>query len=550
MRIRNTWSFLISGLNSRSFLATVLLVGLVCSPPVRAEKSPRDWALIQLDYARQEKVTQLRSLCDRLHALARQAADDPFVMACFDINLQYAEAIAQGPTPDRLTERVTELRDGFNDYYIQNYFAFYDILFVNTDGEVFYTIRKEFDLHATMAQTDPASSTLARCLKAVPQDEAFIDFHHYCPSAKPAAFFVEPMHKDGTLVGWIVLQYAINKVNALLAWTDDLGQTGETFLVNQEGYMLTESNFEGASTILKKRLDDRNVQAKFAEKQGHRVVTDYRGRTALTSFEVVEFLGTPWLVVAKMDTDEIVTEHYLQHGRYYADKLLAFLDAAPVPPLRDFVMPPARETLRIDMDEFLKAENGERLHTFGVSTCTGVLATYPGRFAYLAHVSPRDKVYGSDGTNLLGPLIKRIKGFDIYRCERRRVVFVVVATHYNALLPIVTKLVEEGFLLSQIRVMYNPTAASAAISYDCPQNSLVVTWRAAGHPNDKRVHIMEDAANVGEIIERVMNAEDQAAPGDSLASLTGAGPEATNHVTHISVTREEGGPETCGSSVL
>ena len=550
MRAKNRWSSLALGFHTRGFLAGLLLVEMAFSSLAWAEKSPHDWALIRLDYARQEKVAQLRSLCDRLHALARQAADDPFVVACFDINLQYFEATAKGPVPDRLAERVTELREGFNSYYIQNYFAFYDILFVNTQGEIFYTIRKESDLHTQAAQVEPTANALARCLKTTPRDETFLDFHHYRPSSKPAAFFVEPVHKDDTLAGWVVLQCAINKVNALLAWTDDLGQTGETFLVNQEGYMLTESNFEGASTILKKRLDDRNVQTKFAERQGHRVVTDYRGRTALTSFEVVEFLGTPWLVVAKMDTDEIVTEHYLQHGRYYADKLLAYLYAAPVPPLRDLVPPPARETLRIDMDEFLKAENGERLHTFGVSTCTGVLAAYPGRFAYLAHISPKDKVYGSDGTNLLGPMIKRIKTFDIYRCERRRVVFVVVATHLNALLAIVDKLVEEGFLLSQIKVIYNSTAASATISYDCPQNRLVVTWRSAETPNDKHAHILEDAASVGEIIERVMNTEDEAAMGDNASLSTQTRLTETSNVTQITLTREEGGPETCGRSVL
>jgi len=213
-----------------------------------------------------------------------------------------------------------------------------------------------------------------------------------------------------------------------------------------------------------------------AEQRGHRVVADYRGCTALTSFEGVEFLGTRWLVVAKTDTDEIITEHYLQHGRYYSHKLLPHLRAAPVPALRDLVSPTSQETLRTDVDEFLKAENGERLHTFGVSTCTGVLAAYPGRFAYLAHTNPKDIVYGADGINPLGPMIMRIKAFDIYRCERRSVVFVVAGTHLKVLLPLMDKLIEGSSLLSQINVLYNPDAASASMSYDGLHNDLVVTW--------------------------------------------------------------------------
>ena len=516
-----------------------LFIGLILSSGASAERGPYDWALIRLDYARREKVAQLRSFCDRLHTQALQAAQDPFVGACFDINRQYAEAITKGPVPEGLIERVTRLREGFNDYYIQNYFAFYDILFVNAQRQVFYTIRREADL-VQEATTDNA---LTRSLRTAGEDETFVDFHSYEPSSKPAAFFIEPVYRDGAHLGWVVLQCVISKVNTLLAWTDNLGQTGETFLVNQSGYMLTESNFEGASTILKKRLDDRNVQAKFAERQGHRRVTDYRGRTALTSFEVVDFLGTQWLVVAKMDTDEIVTEHYVQHRRYYADKLLAHLAAAPPVPPQDPVPQPARETLRIDMDEFLKADGGERVHTFGVSTCTAILAAYPGRFAYLAHISPRDKIYGADGTNLLGPMVKRIKGFDVYRCERHGVMFVVAAPHLNTVLAIVDKLVDEGFLLAQIKVVYRPRAASATVSYDYPENDLVVRWRGA-EPSDRICEQgLETAANVGQIIQHVMRAEDEAGSIElvSRAILTPSPNEGRQE--YVTVTREEGGPD-------
>jgi len=508
---------LVRSITNNLRLHAVCLILCVAWTPVsvaRAEKGPYEWALIRLDYARQEKVGQLRSFWDRMHALARQAAEDRLVAPCFDINLQYSLAIERGPVPDSLAQRVAELRQEFNAYYIQNYFAFYDIAFVSLDGKAFFSIRRGFGPSGNLLAEESRDSALAQCLQKRPRQEAFVDFHRHKPLAKPAAFFIEPVYRDGDQKGWIVLQCAINKVNTLLAWTDELGQTGETFLVNQRGYMLTESNFDGASTILTKRLDDRNVQAKFADGSGHRTVTDYRGRTALTSFEVVEFLGTRWLVVAKMDTDEIVTEHYVQHRRYYADKLLDHLAATPSPALREPPTLERRETMRVDLDEFLKADRGQRLHTFGISTCTGVLAAYPGKFAYLAHISPKDKLYGSEDTNLLGPMIKRIKGFDIYRCQRHQVVFVIVAPHVNTLLGIVDKLVEEGFMLSQIRVMYRPEAASATVRYDYPTDELVVTWRAAGDIGDRRAHAMAEAANVGTIIQSVMDAEDQRRPVD------------------------------------
>jgi hypothetical protein len=488
---------------------TLIFASLAC--PVHAKKGVYDWAFVRLDYTRQEKVQSLDRFCNRVHTLARQAAQDEYVVGCFDINLKYTEMVEKGPVPKEVSETVQELRESFNRYYIENYLTFYDILFVNLEGKAFYTIRKESDMGRNLLEEGMSESPLVQCLKEIPEKESFIDFHDYGPSSKPAAFFVEPIKINGDHMGWIILQCAIQKVNTLFAWEEDLGQTGETFLINQNGFMLTESNFDGDSTILRKRLDDRNIQAKFSEKQGHRIVTDYRGHIALTSFEVVNFLGARWLVVAKVDQDEIITHHYAQHRRYYADRLLEYLDKAPLTQLRDIDVPGSGSSLRVDMDEFLKAGNGECLRTFGISTCTGLVVAYPGRFAYMAHASPIDKIYGDEQTNLLGQVVKQVRSFDIRPCEHDRIVFLVVSTHLVSLLAIVDKLIEEGFVLTQIRVSYNPKAKSATMSYDYTNNHLVVSWRSEGGSDDNHVHLLNDAFNVGEIVQGVIHSEETSA---------------------------------------
>ena len=489
-------------------LLSILLFLLFMTSQAYASKGVYDWAFVKLDYARQEKVQQLNNFCNRIHELAIQASLDPLVIACFNINLQLSEAEIRSTVPEALATKVAMLRKNFNSYYIEKYFAFYDIMFVSKKGHVFFSIRKESELDSNLFKGKLTESSLSLCLKENPQKERFIDFQYWEPSSEPASFFVEPVIEDSVHTGWIILQCAINKFNSILAWTEDLGQTGETFLVNRNGYMLTESNFKGSSTILKKRLDDRNIQVKFAEKRGHRTVTDYRGCIAFSSFEVVNFLGTSWLVVAKVDRDEIITQHYTQYRRYYADKLLRYLEKSEAPELRNAPSKTAITPLRIDMDEFLKADNGEYIHTFGISTCTGFLAAYPGKFAYMAHISPKDRIYGVNETNLLGQMIKKIKSFDIYRCERRHVVFVFVATHLESLLATVDKLVEEGFLLSQIRILYNPGAASVAVSYGYEKNDLNVSWRLNKDSTDN-YHIMEDSLNIGEIIRLVMQSEEK-----------------------------------------
>jgi hypothetical protein len=479
-----------------------VIIGLLFSGPALAERSPYDWALIQLDHVREEKVEQLGRFCKRIHGLARNAAEDERIAAFFNMNQQYELATRQGAVPDTLTEDIAQLRKDFDGYYIRKYFAFYDILFIGLDGKVFYTIRKEADINTRLLEEDTKTSPLAESIASIPAREVFVDFHNYGPSGEPAAFFVEAIHHEGRHTGWIALQIAINKVNSLFSATEDLGQTGETFLVNEEGFMLTKSHLVAHPAILRKHLADENIRAKFQAGQGHRTVTDYRGVTALTSFEVFPFMNTRWLVVAKVDKNEITTNHYKRHRRFYAERLDEHLHHAILPPMHKPATGDRQPVLRVDMDEFLRAGEDQPIQTWGVSTCTALLIAYPGRFAYLAHVSPKDRLYGGRETNLLGQMARHLLKFDIYPYQNTKVKFFLAAPNLDILIPAVNAIIDHGFLLSQIQVLYNASAKSGAVVYDPSADDLEVTWTMPDGANG--AHDAGDAVNVGKIVEQMV----------------------------------------------
>lgn len=482
-------------------VALAMAVSADLSQEARADHSPYEWAAVRLDYARKEKVGQLERFCRRIHNLATDARVDEMLGRFYDVNLKCFDLSRQGPLPEALSRKAGQFREAFNQYYIENWLSFYDILFVDTRGIVFYSMRRDANFGKNLFEGDLADTPLADCLRHSPEDETFIDFHYCSVSGEPAAFFVEPVHRGGKLAGWIVLQCAINKINSLFAGTEKLGETGETFLVNHEGYMLTESNFEGSSTILRKQLSSDNIRAKFRERQGHRTVVDYRGFTALTSFQVVEFLGTEWLVVAKVDESQITTEHFMQHRDYYGERVIKHLAELPAGDSRELLESHERRIVRVDMDEFVKADHGELLKTLGVSTCTAVVATYPGKFGYLAHISPLDRIYDTDGTNLLGHIVKKIKTYDVYKYERRRVRFVIVATHFNSLDNVVNKLVDEGFLLSQISVLHHAQAKCANVTYDYSEDQICVEWVLDRANRSTNVHHGDDAHNLETVVK-------------------------------------------------
>lgn len=485
------------------FLIITVVMGLCSS--VEAGKGVYEWAFIRLDYARKEKVQQLRRFSNRIHDLAVRVRNDEVMIDFFDVNNKYDKLLKDDSAPDELRRRIKGFRKEFNDYYIDNFLSFHDILFVNKSGDVFYTIRKDSDYQSNIFVGEFAKTTLAEHLRKDPRKELFVDFHYYASSNEPAAFFIEPAQKDGADIGWFVLQCAINKVNSLFAGAEQLGVTGEVFMVNHEGYMLTESGFEGDSTILTKHLDYRNIQIKFRENKGRKKVTDYRGFIALTSFEVFDFLGTQWLVVAKVDEAQVITEHFKHHQRYYDEKLAHHLSFLSIEAGNESPAKTDKKIIRVDMDEFVKASHGELLKTIGVSTCTAIVATYPGKFGYMAHISPYDKIYGGGATNLLGHIIKKIKVYDIYKYERWQVRFIVVAKQLKSLVNIVDKLIAEGFLLSQINVLQHAQARCANITYDYSNNHIYVEWLFNQQNDRKIVQGAGDINNLGNIVKQYVD---------------------------------------------
>jgi two-component system NtrC family sensor kinase len=81
-----------------------------------------------------------------------------------------------------------------------------------------------------------------------------------------------------------------------------LGETGESYLVNAQGLMLTESRFFPGS-VMRTRVDTQGFRAAAAGSSGFSVYRDYRGRKVLGAYRPVP--GTDWTLLSEIDVDEV-----------------------------------------------------------------------------------------------------------------------------------------------------------------------------------------------------------------------------------------------------
>ena len=455
------------------YLILLVITMMTCSPICAADAGAiKEETFQRLDKIREDKKKQLLEYLERISKNAGAIATDELMLEFFHIKRKYYRLKKSSPPPAELKRLISDLKNGVRRHYIQNYLSFYDILFVDKDGDIFHTIRRQGDYHKNIFEGKLAKTTLAQQLRHYP-NKTFVDYEYYSVSDEPSAFLVEPVMKDGRLAGWFVLQCSINKINNMFTEETGLGATGEVFLVNRQQYMLTESRFSKESSILNLHMSHKNIDAKFKERSGHKIVTDYRGFRALTSFAVCHIGSSEWLLIAKIDEAEVITEQYKRRKKELRGIIAPCLRKQKPQPCTS--MRVESKVVEVDMDEFRKADNREMICTYGVSTCTAIIVTFPGRFAYMGHISNLDLVYGGHSTDLIGHIFKRIKTFDIYEYERRKLVVTVIANHLDSIVNIIDKLVEQGLLLSQIKFIYADSEYGNVL-HDYLNNRTLIEW--------------------------------------------------------------------------
>ena len=118
---------------------------------------------------------------------------------------------------------------------------------------------------------------------------------------------------QGVVVAYIDFQYLENLIHN----TGGMGTSGETYLVNYEGYWLTTSNFDYYTTkggydtieetILDAKLPQAGIQMALEQRTNlHNINDDYRGVPVMGSYEWADVndQDQPWVLVAEIDVSE------------------------------------------------------------------------------------------------------------------------------------------------------------------------------------------------------------------------------------------------------
>jgi len=207
-------------------------------------------------------------------------------------------------------KRKDEEKDFFTKY--KEGYGYDDLCLVNPDGYLFFSVEKGKDYQTNMLTGPYKDSNLGRLIKKVLETKTFgmADFEKYAPgNNEPAAFFAQPVLSEERVELVVVTKLSLEQINAIMQDRIGLGDSGETYLVGQDGLWRSDSHFLKKTAVL-----NPDIKTKLPAPKGTQVIEEnYRGQEVLSSWSPLMIMepdkegesGITWTLVADIGYKEV-----------------------------------------------------------------------------------------------------------------------------------------------------------------------------------------------------------------------------------------------------
>ncbi|MBW2202526.1 MAG: GAF domain-containing protein, partial [Deltaproteobacteria bacterium] len=212
------------------------------------------------------------------------------------------------------------VEDGADLRTFQQIFGYYDVFFIDKEGNVLFSALEDQDLGTNFFTGEHAGTELSKaCKKALETGNPVLsDYGYLGASHDELSLFLAGVIEDdetGKKLGLIVFQLPVSDIDSIMLDRTGLGETGETYLVGNDLRMRSDSRFFKESTILKQKVDSKltrlwlrlkDQKEQPSESEAH-IYTDYRGVKVLgmvASLNSLEALGRHWVILAEINEAE------------------------------------------------------------------------------------------------------------------------------------------------------------------------------------------------------------------------------------------------------
>ncbi|OCO98430.1 MULTISPECIES: methyl-accepting chemotaxis protein [unclassified Ensifer] len=183
-----------------------------------------------------------------------------------------------------------------------------DVLLANLSGDVVYSLNKKGNFAANLKDAAWKDTGLGRVFQETAEGTdksklAFASYETYAPlGGRPASFIAIPLESIDGKIGTLILEMPDALIGEIVGNRTGLGETGETILVDGNGFFLTDSTGTPDNDMLKARIELGNQAGANGIVSSR--LDDFRGEEAQMAATSLDAFGTRWTMVAVMTTRE------------------------------------------------------------------------------------------------------------------------------------------------------------------------------------------------------------------------------------------------------
>lgn len=263
-------------------------------------------------------------------------------------------------------DNVSDYAEAHNQYhedfrqFLQE-FGYYDIFIADpATGNIVYSVFKELDFATSISSGPYANSGIGeaftQAMSATDKNQVFFsELESYLPSYDALAGFLStPIVENGETVGILIFQIPLDRLNTLLThhqeWSEaGFGYSGETYLVNPDTTLLTESRFfledqQGYLDILRQSMpsiaeqitmrdtsigiqpvNSPSAKSALSGQSGFAVIKDYRDVEVFSVYSPISIGNYTYGLIAEIDTEEALAALATVKSRLITSTIIEFV---------------------------------------------------------------------------------------------------------------------------------------------------------------------------------------------------------------------------------
>lgn len=318
-------------------LITALAIGFVAlvsiKESIKSAINERENTLLQ------EKKFQLTELFQSIEEDIKFITQDESTLSAFEefksawisekltTNFLQDTYIHKNPNPTGKKHFLNDAQDGSKYSEIHKKFhpwfkrylekgKYYDIFLFDLEGNLVYTVFKEFDFATNLKNGEWKDTALGTVFRQAADDLAtagqtfIVDFKPYAPSANsPASFISTPIFKSGKKIGVVAFQMPIDKINRLMGRRDRLDNLEEAYIVAEDGLIRSTSNYGQDQKVLQTKLEN-PIPALGAKGESGVIETkNYKNSEVRSSYLPFIFNELKWTLIFDEDLEEAFADY-------------------------------------------------------------------------------------------------------------------------------------------------------------------------------------------------------------------------------------------------